>query len=168
MGAVDEAQARELLPLIEERRRSTVELIYESPALSLAAQAFLFVVALDPDTSGLGRLIAAVVGATAAAATALAILKHNYTEEMYGSVVDHCQDVLGGPRLHRKELEALARAHDANPYFNRWMSKRWRRRVLRLSATDFWIATLLLYLLVDLVVLGLAVFQLTGGNSPLT
>jgi hypothetical protein len=160
--------ATELLPVVEERRRATVDLLYQSPALSLAAQAFLFLIALDPGTSGLGRVIAALVGAAAAAATALGMLKHNYVEEMYASVVDRCQDILGGQRLHRHELVTLADGHGDNRLFERWKQTWWRRMVMRRSATDFWIGTLLFYLAVDLAVLALAIVQMLGGPSPLS
>jgi hypothetical protein len=164
---ISRESAAELVTMIEARRLATVNLIYQSPALSLAAQAFLFVIALDPATSGLGRLIASVVGALAAAATALSILKHNYTEEKYGSAVDHLQEILGRPRLHRSEIAVLADEYGKNEWYLRWDNKRWRRWVRSLSATDFWITVLTIYLVIDLGLLVLSVLQMAGVGNPL-
>lgn len=160
--------ASELLPIIEDRRRATVDLLYQSPALSLAAQAFLFTITLGPGTSVPGRLIAALAGAAAAAATAFGMLKHNYMEEMYASVVDRCRDTLGAPRIHRLELPTLAEGHQANKQFTRWKATRWRRTVSGHSATDFWIGTLIFYLVVDAAVLAMVVLELLGGPTPLS
>jgi hypothetical protein len=161
-------EARSLLEVVEERRRRTLDLIYQSPGLSLTAQAFLFTITLNASTPNTGRVIAACVGVIAGSATAISILKHNYTEEMYAAVIDGIRAKAGLPALHRNDLRILADHEATNKDFKRWKNSRWRRVAKDIPSTDFWIYSLLLFAGIDVVVLVLALIQLAGGPHPLT
>lgn len=159
------SQVAGLVQVIEERRRATLDLIYATPGLSLTAQAFLFSVTLNPGTAATGRIIGSCVGVVAGVATAISMLKHNYTEEMYGAILDRLSGKDGHVGLHRKKLAALALHTAAEHDFNRWKTSWWRRKAQRIPSTDLWIYSLFLFALIDVMVLALAIVDAATGGA---
>jgi hypothetical protein len=108
-GATDpltDAQARELLPTLEQRRSAIDQTMWQAPALSITAQAFLFAVALNPDTVEYGRITVLVVGLAAVLAALFLLLKQRYLEELHSELIIECQRLLGGVPPYRRYLEA--------------------------------------------------------------
>jgi hypothetical protein len=100
-------QARTLLPTLEQRRAAIDQTMWQAPALSVTAQAFLFAVALNPDTVEYGRITVLIVGMAAALAALFLLLKQRYLEELHSDLIIACQKLLGGIPPYRRDLEAV-------------------------------------------------------------
>jgi len=138
------------------------------PSASLAAQAFLFTRGLDPNTSGLARLLVAVVGAVTAIATIKILGEQSYRADVsrrYLHARRRERDVQGirqrdlaeeVKRLGGNEAKELQR-YDAG----------WRRRLRKPpGSAATWLLVMIAFLVVDLFTLAVAVFELAGAWDP--
>jgi hypothetical protein len=160
----DEAEKqKEFEQLAEDRRRSADQLVWQVPGLSVAAQAFLYSRALDPNTSATARLLVAIVGLCTALATAQLLLKHRYHEAVYANAIDAARNKRGLEPLGEMKL-FKTRAEDVSTAdYQKWMRL---RRVVELPATGVWIATIAVFALVDLFVGVVAVLELFQVWDP--
>lgn len=143
--------------------------MWQVPALSIAAQAFLLTLTLSESTEPLGRVIGSLLGLLAAVATTQLLFKHRYYEELYGHVVDRCREVLGQPRLYRDDLEPIALMLTGRSRLSRWRTSRWRRRlVVELSSVRIWIWVFGAFAVADAVLAVLGVLGLLSIASPLS
>jgi len=69
---------------VEERRQAIDQMIWQVPRLSVAAQAFLYVVALNSDVSDLVRMLAATIAFIAAVAAVQLLLKRRGVHPLEG------------------------------------------------------------------------------------
>ncbi len=69
-----------LYEIVANRRQSYDSMMWQTPVLSLTAQAFLLTIALGPESSQAARLISAGLAALAAFASVQLMVKHRYYE----------------------------------------------------------------------------------------
>jgi hypothetical protein len=100
-------RARELLPMLEQRRAAIDQTMWQAPALSITAQAVLFAVALSKDTPQYGRITVLIVGLLAVLAALFSLLKQRYLEELHSEVIVACNVTLGQTAPYRRDLEDL-------------------------------------------------------------
>lgn len=70
-----------------------------SPERELCWAGVLLTVVLRPDTSAVGRLIAALFGLGAAVGVLVAYVKHRYTEEVYAEWINSTQQRAGRSKV---------------------------------------------------------------------
>jgi len=135
--------------LAEQRRQTTSQMMWQVPALSIAAQAFLYTRAFDPSTSNAARVVVSLAALISALATLQLLLKHRYHEEMYSIALDKSRANRGVERLHTL-FPDLANESDEDR-FPRWKNRFWLQRpVVRLSSVMVWAWTLWAFVLIDL------------------
>jgi hypothetical protein len=66
--------------VVATRRQATNSLMWQTPVLSLTAQAFLFTIALNKDSSRAAQIIAAALALVAALASVQLMAKHRFFE----------------------------------------------------------------------------------------
>jgi hypothetical protein len=150
---------------VESRRQAFDAMIWQVPGLSIAAQAFLYVVALDPGSSDWVRIFAGTLGVVAALATIQLLVKHRYHEETYSETIDASRRARGVPPFRGVEwfketalqdLEAVdEEIGELPPYVSRYREGSWRRKVAKPSSVGVWTLTLALFAVGDaLIVVG--------------
>lgn len=72
---------KEQYPLVSSNRRGYDMLIWQTPVLSLTAQAFLFVIAFGSNNDAVGRIIASVLALCTALASMQLMAKHRLHEK---------------------------------------------------------------------------------------
>jgi hypothetical protein len=133
---LDQESAGEMLAFCEARRQAQDQMMWQVPALSVAAQAFLFSRSLDPATASVGRLITGLAGMVVAVATVQLIAKHRYLEEFFSRAVDVCRRLCRMPSVRRSELGP--RITEEPTDLTRWNAG-WRRSLVRdLSSFKVW------------------------------
>jgi len=161
---------------VESRRQAIDAMIWQVPALSVAAQAFLYVAGLNPRVSDGVQIFAGAIGFVAAIAAMQLLLKHRYHEESYAQAIDASRRARGatpfrGLRWFKEAAmrdSELERKEDGERpgYERRWRSGSWRRKLTEPSSVDVWTFTLLVFAVGDvLVVLG-GVFHGCGIWQP--
>lgn len=159
--------------LAEERRRESDRMMWQVPGLSIAAQAFLYSRAFDPDTVPLAQAAIAAVALVIALATIHLLMKHGYFEETYSWALDAFRRRRGATGLNggrvfedaAAELAASLKEHGdarekrgANHYL-RWAQRSHQSLVVGLPARRVWIWALLLLVAVDCAVLAAALVR---------
>jgi hypothetical protein len=150
---------------VEERRRAIDQMIWQVPGLSVAAQAFLYVVALNSNVSDLVRMLAALIALIAALATVQLLLKHRFHEETFSLVIDasrkrrgvHSLEGLGWFKdIARMDAETEEVESGVKPgYLKRWSKGALPGRVANPSSVAVWTATLCVFATADtLLVIG--------------
>lgn len=82
-SSMDEGQYQ----ILNARRDSFNNLVWQTPVLSLTAQAFLFTIILSGGVPELGRTIAAVLAAIAAIMSLQLLSKHRFMEEQHAKIL---------------------------------------------------------------------------------
>jgi len=85
LTAEDKPPIHILYQVIANRRQSTDAMVWQAPALSLAAQAFLLTISLNPISTPFGRFVAAFLGIFTALAAIQSLLMHR-KYETYDSI----------------------------------------------------------------------------------
>jgi hypothetical protein len=120
--------------ILANRRQAQDTLIWQTPALSLTAQAFLLTIVFRPDSSAFARCLAACLSLLTALASLQLIIKHRYFEK---------QDSLS--------LETFEEAHQNEGYRiihqRRSCSSKW---YLRLKSYNVWVFTLWVFVAIAL------------------
>lgn len=147
-------------------------MIWQVPGLSVAAQAFLYVVALNSDVSDLVRMLAAAIALVAAAAAVQLLLKHRLHEETFSLVIDASRKRRGVHPLEGlgwfKDIAALDAAaaqaeSGAKPsYLKRWGKGTLRRRVANPSSVAVWTMTLCVFAAADILLIVGAILDHCG------
>jgi hypothetical protein len=158
---------------VESRRQEFDAMIWQVPGLSVAAQAFLYLVALNPAASSWVRIFAGVLGIVAALATVQLLVKHRYHEETYAETIDASRTARGahafrGVEWFKETASTSAEATEAprSGYARRYGPHAWRRKVAAPSSVGVWTWTLVAFAIGDaLIVLG-ALLDLCGALHP--
>jgi hypothetical protein len=162
--ALDDPTAVMLFQTAESRRYTVDQMMWQVPALSLTAQAFLLQIAYSHDSRWTVRLVTAWLGLVTAAAAIQLLLKHRYHEELHSHWLERYAETRGWPLLHRPRAEeAFAYAGQEHPWKAqpRWIG--WR--IARFRSPYVWIATLVMFGCADLVVVaGWADHVVTSAN----
>lgn len=160
---------------VEARRESMNSLLWQVPALSLTAQAFLFSVSTDQGTSPTGRLITSLAGLLIVLATVQLFVRHRCMEENASRWLEQLEVSMRLPVVHRhppfegkfiKGVEPVAGENAADRSSAGVLSgaAKWLRAR---RASRVWTSLLLTLALINLVVTILAVLELIGASSPL-
>jgi len=130
----------EQYPIVAGRRQAYDQLLWQTPVLSLTAQAFLLTIALGPGSSYAARFMSASLSLIAALASIILMCKHRYYE------------VLASQMLQNFEDENKAKGFEA-VHAQRPSSKEKVSFIVRLSSYWVWIITLSAFAIVALIVL---------------
>jgi len=88
--------------MLAARRTAYDEMMWQAPALSLTAQAFLLTIALGPGTTTVARLIASFLSGVAATASVILMRKHRAMEVMCSCRLEDFERATGRPLLHQR------------------------------------------------------------------
>jgi len=77
------------------RRDAFNNLLWQTPVMSLIAQAFLFTIILAPDTETIPRIIAVILAVITSLASLQLLVKHRYGEEYHAKKLDEIEKVTG-------------------------------------------------------------------------
>jgi hypothetical protein len=158
------------------RRESHDEMMWQVPALGLAAQAFLLTIALSADSTDLARVLSSLLGFVAAIAGVQLLLKHRFVEETLSEWLSRFEEDHSLPAVNDAERrQKFAYGGAPHPWKDvgrnplkgiRWFLVRPGRagRPARwfTKSTYVWVATLCVFATVDLFVL---VFALAGAGG---
>jgi len=134
--------------LAEERRQVTSQMMWQVPALSIAAQAFLYTRAFDPSTSNAARVVVSIAALVTALATLQLLLKHRYHEEMYSVALDKSRADRGVEPLHTLFRDAANKSSEQR--FHRWEARKWLRHpVVGLSSVVVWVWVFWAFIAID-------------------
>jgi hypothetical protein len=106
---------RRTYEMVLTRRLHHDGLVWQVPALSLTAQAFLFTIALAPDTRTTARIIAAVLSMIASFISVQLMARHRAFELVDARWLEQFEEAHGLPTLHAPADKAL----DSGPRFVR-------------------------------------------------
>jgi hypothetical protein len=151
-----------------DRRRATETAMWTIPSASLAAQAFLYTRGLDPNTSGLARLLVAVVGAVTAVATIKILGEQSYRADVFRLYLHARRRDREVEGMRRRDLaNEVERLGDPEAAELKHYDAGWRR-LLREGpgAGTTWLVVMTVFLVVDLFTFIVAVFELAGAWSP--
>lgn len=129
---------------LEGRRANLDSMMWQTPALGMTAQAFLFTISLSPDTTRLSRIIACLLSVLLSGLVMHLMAKHRLHEIMDAMLLERIEDELGfasgvgaspharpvGRHAHDKS-EAEARISRSTPG---------PRRIWDVSSYDMWMA----------------------------
>jgi hypothetical protein len=145
-------------------------MMWQVPALALTAQAFLLQLGLARDTSGLGRLLAALAGIVVLSAALQLMMKHRFHEELFSHWLEQFEHERGIPHFHNLRLaEAFAFDGD-HPWRTATGSlAEWRRElVVDQPSFKVWKGALWLLLALDAAVGFLGILELCHAWMPLS
>jgi len=145
----DQDRVATFLTLLESRRSSADQGMWQAPALTIAAQAFLLAVLTDPSVSDRARLVILVAGIAACIAAILSLIRLRAREILWSEAIADACDKAGLPDPRPFALPRKAAKH--KPGFG-------DRAVRAIGAWQrlpavylFWILALLLFVAADVV-----------------
>lgn len=150
-----------LLHLGETRRLQTDTRMWQVPALSLTALAFLLSAILTTDTGWAGRLVAASLGALVLGAARMQMLKHRFHEKGLSIWLTRLEDEWGIAPIHEPDRTFASEASWPASERKRPMKGWWVEQ----PAHRVWSGLLLLLLVADVVFCGVAIVALACGWS---
>lgn len=124
--------------ILNERRNSFNSLVWQTPVISLTAQAFLLVIALSQNVSRKAQFVAAMLGFTAALASVQLLIKHRAMEKFHAVTLKK-YELLNGLALSNEKLKN----HD----------KSFIGKIQKISSYKIWIALLSLFAIVTLLIM---------------
>lgn len=91
--------------LLAARRQNYDAMLWQTPVISLTAQAFLFTIALGTGPV-FARMLAAFLALVSALASAHLLAKHRYLERHYSELLQACEDARQLEPVHRQPPRA--------------------------------------------------------------
>lgn len=148
---LDPATAAMIFQTGESRRYAIDQMMWQVPALTLTAQAFLLTIAFGSQTSWIARVVAACVGLVTAGAGIQLLLRHRYHEFLTSNWLERLAAAHDWPILHHPDrAEAFAFHGDGHPA----RKDPWPRGRLAVAhSPGIWIKALLVFATADCVVL---------------
>ena len=108
---------------VASRRTAFDTMLWQTPSLGLAAQAFLFTIALSPASSTVGRIVAAGLSLVTSLVAIQTMTKHRYNEVTDARLLSALEDRLGvhicGTSPHRPPKERGEAVDNAEAFLNR-------------------------------------------------
>lgn len=148
-GRTDQDRAATFLSLLESRRSSADQGMWQAPTLTIAAQAFLLAVLTDKTVSDTARLTILVAGIAACVAAILSLVRLRAREILFSEAIADACDKAGLPDPRPFALSRRPAEHTAGPV---------DRAVRAVGASQrlptvylFWIFALLLFVVADMV-----------------
>lgn len=130
---------------LNEMRTSHNNLIWQTPALSLTAQAFLLTISLGPSESQVSRTIASIISIMISILSVQLIERHSYFETSYSKIIEQLEKE-HNYKLHFKGKELLPHARiDTFPY--EFLAK--KNCFSRFKSTQVWMALLLSFTVIS-------------------
>jgi hypothetical protein len=161
---------------VESRRQAIDAMIWQVPALSVAAQAFLYVAGLNPRVSDGVQIFAGAIGFMAAIAAMQLLLKHRYHEESYALVIDASRKARGATPFHGLKWFKEVAMRDSgletrengerSGYERRWGSGSWRRKLTEPSSVGVWTFTLFVFAAGDILIVAGGILHSIGIWQP--
>jgi len=136
--------------LINNRRNSFNQLLWQAPSLSLTAQAFLFSIVFSKDVNWQDQTLTAGLALVAAIASVLLLIKHRFGEKEMGVLATQMEQDGGYPAVNDKKTEQEAHS-------NAWY--------VRQSSFNLWLLLLLLFGVTSFAVILKNVFTNVLGGS---
>lgn len=138
-----EADAQERVKLLEERRKASEGVLWQLPAVSLAAQAFLLAAGLNPAAEDWARIIAGSLGFFSVILTAAVLTFQGLRLSILVRSVDQALGTQLDERILAKELRGIHRL------------KRYQKKMLRVPDPYIsWSLLLFCFLVADVYVFG--------------
>jgi hypothetical protein len=145
----DPDRAATFLTLLESRRSSADQGMWQAPTLTIAAQAFLLTVLTDSTVSGTARLWILVAGIAACVAAILSLVRLRFRETQFSEAIAAACDKAGLPDPRPFTLPRKLGEHKPGPG---------DRAVRAIGAWQylptiylFWILALLLFVVADVI-----------------
>lgn len=152
--------------VLAERRSAYDSMLWQTPALGMTAQAFLFTLTLAPDVSTLGRVVAATLSLVIALVSAQLMAKHRRHEISDCLLLEQLEASLEMHRItgFNPHGAGVSRVTEASMMPGDWTYAFLfhRRSPTRLSSYGLWTIGQALFVLADLVIIGLV---LVGQGS---
>jgi hypothetical protein len=126
--------------IVASRRQAYDQLLWQTPVLSLTAQAFLLTIALGPDSSPAARFMSAALSLITALASIQLMAKHRYYEVVASHLLQKFED--------EKKADGFEAVHARRPFPNENVSF-----LVRWSSFVVWTITLSAFAVVALIVL---------------
>jgi hypothetical protein len=125
--------------LLNARRDTFNNLLWQTPVLSLTAQAFLFTIILSCDSGDLERLIAAFLSFITALASIQLLFKHRFMEEQHAKILHDYEKSFGLYGINQKMTP------------NNW--------VVKISSFQLWFFVLFFFMVAASLVIGAIIFS---------
>jgi hypothetical protein len=150
------------------RTRATETAMWTIPGASLAAQAFLYTRGLDPNTSGVARLLVAVVGAVTAIATIKILGEQSYRIDVWRLYLHARRRERRVEGIRQRDMAArVSRLGDPEAAELQRYDAGWRRLLRKgPNSGTMWLLVMIAFLVVDLFTLVVAVLELAGAWAP--
>lgn len=158
----------------EERRQSIDQMMWQVPALSLAAQSFLLTISLG-NSAGAARAVSGLLAFVASLATIQLLLKHRYFELEWSYWLERLSARKPWADMHDPALRRQVAWGDRPSRQHPWLEapqaasppmialRRARGLVVRVSSVGVWVATLLTFATADLGATVYGVVRLLGA-----
>jgi len=151
---------------LAERRSAYDSLLWQTPALSMTAQAFLFTLTLAPDVSRLGRTVAAALSIAIAVVSTQLMSKHRRHEISDCLILERLEESLSMKEITGVNPHAAGvhRRPTDTPYPDSWTYSFLFHRFspTQLSSFGLWIIGQALFAVADIVII---VLVATGNGS---
>lgn len=146
------------------RRSAIDQMMWQAPALSLTAQAFLLTMAFQEPTAPLGRLIAGLLGLVAAVAAMQLVAKHRHHEVQMSRWLQQLEELTLLPRLNDRDArKAFADGAGEQPAGS-WLAESFADTG---SSFEWWLRALAVFGIADVIAVVLALVSLTTSWNPL-
>lgn len=151
-----------------ERRRGIEQAMWTIPSASIAAQAFLYSRALDPGTSALGRLIAAIAGLVTAIATMQVLVEQTYRMKVFQVFVHEHRKNRGVSSIRRRDLLADFAGPEVDELKSVARGNTLRgRAATKMSSGRTWLTVMVVFAVIDAFTIGIAVAEIFEWWHPL-
>jgi disulfide bond formation protein DsbB len=153
-----------LFQTAESRRYTIDQMMWQVPALSLTAQAFLLTIAYGHDSRWVARVVAACVGVATAIAGIQLLLRHRYHEELNSHWLEQLAEAKRWPTFHvPNRAEAFAYQGGEPRARQKWSLK---NRLSLAHSPPIWISALALFGAANLVVIVGWIDHAFSGANP--
>ncbi len=136
-----------VLALLERRRLAIDQVMWQAPALVVAAQSFLFLAALNSSFPEWGRVAVLIAGLFAVIAAAHSLTKQRYLEKLHSLAIRRCLGLLGYPNIYRDGLGSLKPT-----------AKLYDQAIVTFPSFRLWLVTFFVFGCVDVFILTKTIF----------
>jgi hypothetical protein len=162
-SALDDEIAALLFQTAESRRYTIDQMMWQVPALTLTAQAFLLTIGYGHDSRWVARVVAACVGMATAIAGIQLLLRHRFHEELNSHWLEQLAKAKRWPTFHvPRRAEAFAYKNGTPSARKKWSIK---NRLSLAHSPPIWITALALFGAANaLVIVGWFDHIISGAN----
>ena len=139
----------------------------DDPERERGGEAFLYTRALDPTTSPLGRMLAAIAGLVTAIATMLVLAEQTHRMEVFRAFVHAHRRGRGASSIKRSDLLEDVEGAEIEELERRSEGKGLRGWAATRTAVTTWLAVLVAFAIIDTFTIGIAIAELCDWWHPL-